>query len=80
MSNPSHHATDAGALVLIGASFAGYLPVIASLLAIVWYAIEIWESETGAFWRRFWTNLFTRSFKHDRSDAPPTKPPGPLGG
>lgn len=34
------------------ASFAGWLPPLAALAAIIWYAIAIWESETVRTWRQ----------------------------
>jgi hypothetical protein len=40
---------------VLGASWVGWLPpivaLIASLFAITWYAIQIWESRTVQRWR-----------------------------
>lgn len=38
-------------LALIVAAFVGAIPSIAALVAIVWYAILIWESQTMKQWR-----------------------------
>lgn len=40
------YAADLGALAMLLGSFAGVLPAIAGFLAAIWYAIQIWESET----------------------------------
>ena len=40
------------ALSAVVSSLAGLLPVAAALIAIVWYAIQIRESETYRNWRR----------------------------
>jgi hypothetical protein len=37
---------DVGAVGAILGSLAGYLPPLAALIAILWYAIQIWESDT----------------------------------
>jgi hypothetical protein len=41
---------------VVGASWVGWLPplvaLVASLFAIAWYAIQIWESGTVQKWRR----------------------------
>lgn len=37
------HAISLGTLM---AAFTGFLPPLASVVAIVWYALLIWESET----------------------------------
>ena len=34
------------------ASFAGWLPPLAALAAIIWYAVSIWESETVQSWHK----------------------------
>ena len=39
------------AVALIG-SFAGLLPALAGLVALVWYAIQIYESSTVQLWIR----------------------------
>jgi len=41
--SPTHHTLDIGALILIIGSFAGYMPVLASGLAIIWYCILIFD-------------------------------------
>lgn len=38
---------DIASVSIIGGAIAGYLPAIASLLAIAWYAVQLWESRTG---------------------------------
>jgi hypothetical protein len=37
---------DVGAIGAILGSLAGYLPPMAALIGILWYAIQIWESDT----------------------------------
>lgn len=41
--HPTFHVADLGALAIIMTSFSGYLPAAASLLAIVWYCILIYD-------------------------------------
>lgn len=36
--------------VILG-HFVGYLPAVATVFAVVWYAISIWESHTVQNWR-----------------------------
>lgn len=48
---PNWIGNGASAIAVIG-SLLGALPVIAALIAIVWYAIQIRESETYRTWRR----------------------------
>jgi hypothetical protein len=40
------YTADLGALAVMIGTFAGYLPVIAGFLAVIWYCIQIWESKT----------------------------------
>lgn len=44
----SKHAimADLGAIGAILGSLAGYLPPMAALIGILWYALQIWESDT----------------------------------
>lgn len=42
-TDTNHTFMDIGALALIMGSFVGYMPVIASALAGVWYAILIFD-------------------------------------
>jgi len=41
---------------VIASQWLGWLPpfvaLLASIFAVVWYAIQIWESRTGKRWRR----------------------------
>lgn len=37
---------DTGAGLLILGSFAGYIPTIAAMVGMIWYAVQIWESDT----------------------------------
>lgn len=52
MSNPIRYFIDGGAAAAIVATIAGYLPAIAALAAIIWYAVQIWESKTVQKWVR----------------------------
>lgn len=38
-------------LAVVVASFAGFVPTAAALVAIIWYVILIWESRTISLWR-----------------------------
>jgi hypothetical protein len=40
------------ALVAIG-SLSDYLPAVASALAVLWYAVQLWESYSGKQFRVF---------------------------
>lgn len=46
-----------------------YLPKIAAVVAILWYVIQIWESDTVRGWRAYVTNRF-------KSKPPTTPSPG----
>jgi hypothetical protein len=52
------HAVTAGLASVFVSSWAGLVPplaaALASLLAVIWYAIQIWESQTVMRWRRRW--------------------------
>lgn len=56
------HAVDTGAAVSIFAVLAGWLPGIVAVLAMLWYILQIWESQTVRDWRAKWRS------KHDQSD------------
>lgn len=43
---------DSLAVLLIAGSFAQIIPAAAAMLAVVWYCVQIWESDTV----RGWTN------------------------
>ncbi len=38
----------------IWATFLGWLPPIAALIAVIWYSIQIYESKTAARFRAWW--------------------------
>lgn len=69
MSDPNQHIQTviaAGHVLSLGAivgCFAGLLPPLAALAAIVWYAIQIWESDTVRAW-------FKRKEKRNASRPP----------
>lgn len=46
--------TDAVAAGSILGSILGYLPAIAAIAAIIWYAVQIWESKTVQSQVRVW--------------------------
>ena len=46
------HVVDAVAAGGVIGTLAGYLPVAAAILAIIWYCIQIWESKTVRGWTR----------------------------
>jgi hypothetical protein len=41
------YTADLGALAVMLGSFLGVFPAIAGFLATIWYAIQIWESDTA---------------------------------
>lgn len=43
MESNTHHAFDIGALALTVGTFAGVLPYIAAILAIVWYCVLLYD-------------------------------------
>lgn len=60
MENQMRAFFDAGAAVAILGTLAQTLPPTAAAVAIVWYGIQMWQSETGKNWRTRWKKLFTR--------------------
>lgn len=40
----SHTADSISAVAIVG-TIMGYLPALAALAAIIWYAVQIWESK-----------------------------------
>lgn len=46
------HIGDAVSLVAVLGSWTGFLPAFASIAAVVWYLLEIWESDTVQSWVR----------------------------
>lgn len=40
-------AMDVAGIWVIAGSWFGYLPNVAAAFAILWYAVQVWESETG---------------------------------
>lgn len=47
-----NHSVDGVAAGAIVGSLLGYLPAFAALAAIVWYAIQVYESKTVQKWVR----------------------------
>lgn len=39
-------------IATIVASFAGWIPVFAAGIALIWYMVQLWESKTFQTWRR----------------------------
>jgi hypothetical protein len=60
MAQPPNVPIEAGAAVLVAGAFVKALPPLAAALAVVWYGIQIWQSETGRGWRMRWGRLFRR--------------------
>ena len=46
------HLGNAMTTAAVGSTLVGLLPPIAALFAIVWYALQIWESATVRKWLR----------------------------
>lgn len=44
------HLVDSVSAAAILGTLAGWLPPLAALAAIVWYAVQIWESKTVQAW------------------------------
>lgn len=49
---PALITADIGAASLIAASMMQWLPPVAALLGVLWYAVQLWESKTVQKWRR----------------------------
>ena len=49
------------AIVAIGA-LSDYLPAVASALAVLWYAVQLWESHTGERARIKTRKILTRAW------------------
>lgn len=49
-SHPITHTIDAGMIAIAAASLLGWLPVVASVLSIVWMALRIYETRTVQQW------------------------------
>lgn len=47
----THVADTISAGAILG-TFLGYMPPLAALAAIIWYAVQIWESHTVQKWWR----------------------------
>lgn len=59
-NTPMRAFMDAGAGVAVVGVLAKALPPLAAALALIWYAIQIWQSDTGKLWRGRWKRLFSR--------------------
>jgi hypothetical protein len=62
VADPSHHhwfvgnaAMELGSIAVISGAFSHFLPDVATLLAIVWYGVQISESWLGGKIKR-WLN------------------------
>lgn len=64
MAHPAS-IVDAGAAALAVGALVNVLPPIAAVMAITWYAIQIWQSDTGKMWRSRWRRLFFRKTTAD---------------
>jgi formate hydrogenlyase subunit 3/multisubunit Na+/H+ antiporter MnhD subunit len=58
VAQPPNFSVEAGAALLVAGAFIKALPPLAAVFAITWYAIQIWQSETGRGWRMRWKRLF----------------------
>lgn len=58
MSAPTHAAAESAAVLTVLGVLTKTLPALASFLAIIWYAIVIWEHPVGKRWRLRWHNLY----------------------
>lgn len=47
-----NHSVDGLSAAAIVGAFMGYLPALAGLAGLIWYAIQIWESKTVQKWVR----------------------------
>lgn len=59
-NTPMRALVDAGAGVAVAGVLAKALPPLAAAFALIWYVIQIWQSETGKLWRGRWKRLFSR--------------------
>jgi hypothetical protein len=58
MTPRTHVAAETVAALALTGVLAKLLPAIASLLAIVWYCVVLWECPVGKRWRLRWRNLY----------------------
>ena len=54
LSNPINKTMDVIAAGGIVGTLMGYLPAIASILSIIWFGIQIYESRTFVHWKNNW--------------------------
>lgn len=54
LGRPLVVVADLAGVGVIGGALAGYLPALASVFAIAWYMLQIWESKTGRQMRARW--------------------------
>jgi hypothetical protein len=66
----AHAADTVSAFAILGA-FMGYLPAIAALGAVIWYAIQVYESKTvqGFLRERRMAAFEAKRFKHAQAIA-----------
>lgn len=50
---------EAGAATIAAGAFVKLLPPLAAAFAVLWYGIQIWQSETGRRWRVRWRRALT---------------------
>ena len=50
MTEDAKHVLDAGSVITVIGTLAGWLPAISALLTIVWLGIRIYESSTVQRW------------------------------
>lgn len=54
ITNPLNKTVDVIAAGGIVGTLFGYLPAIASVLSIIWFGIQIYESRTFTHWKNNW--------------------------
>lgn len=67
---------DGGFIGVFIATFTGWLPPILALLGIIWYCVQLWESQTGVHIRKWAGTKLARRAKIDQKklDAQPQSP------
>lgn len=54
------HVGDALSIGTIVATFAGWLPALSALAALIWSCIRIYETKTVEAWRKRWRDTAWR--------------------
>lgn len=85
MADINHHqlaliAADAVSAAAILGAFTGILPPLAALGALVWYCVQVWESDTVQTWVKGHRHVARRRRVRRKQGHHPHKHPPHVGG